>query len=54
MLVLPLMGIVLISGLFGGVCGIFACGGIGIMAAVMDGMCHKIHAAATAKAFILS
>ncbi len=38
MLVLPLMGIVLISGLFGGVCGIFACGGIGIMAAVMDGI----------------
>ncbi len=34
MLVLPLMGIVLVSGLSGGVCGIFACMGTGILAAV--------------------
>ena len=34
MLVLPLLGIVLI----GGACDIFACGGIGIMAAATDGI----------------
>lgn len=40
MLVLPLMGIVLASGLLGGICGIFASGGIGILTAV-TGTCSQ-------------